>query len=145
MGRKFKKTGLVIILLIGIGISVGYFIWNKPLQDIASQSGLKISAVDLYNGFINDSTTAKLNYTDKVLEVNGVISSVSVNQQQQAIVLLKTNTKGAFINCTIEQTPNNLKEGMTTKIKGICTGLGMSDADLGIVADVYLIRCYLVK
>jgi hypothetical protein len=38
-----------------------------------------------------------------------------------------------------------LPENKQATLKGICTGMGMGDADLGIMGDVYLLRCYLVK
>jgi hypothetical protein len=38
-----------------------------------------------------------------------------------------------------------IKEDETVKIKGICTGIGMGDATMEILGDVYLSRCYRVK
>ena len=38
-----------------------------------------------------------------------------------------------------------LAENKQVTLKGICTGMGMGDADLGIMGDVYLVRCYLIK
>ena len=61
------------------------------------------------------------------------------------VTLIKTDTDGAFINCTLEQESNALLAGQSINIKGICNGIGQGDADIGIKGDVYLVRCYLAK
>jgi hypothetical protein len=142
MTSKAKKNGSIIFILVLVIAGAVYFLWNKPHKDVNSATGIQINAVDLYQSFITDSAKANTTYIDKVVEVSGVIQSTSVNQQQQKIVSLKTNSGGA-INCTMEQKNTAVKEGAAVKIKGICSGLGEGDAALGIMGDVYLIRCYI--
>ena len=104
----------------------------------------KVAAMELYQTFANDSAVAKIKYLEKILEVSGDVTQVDKNQQGQVIILLKTHTAGASINCTMEDTSGKIKTGGKIKIKGICSGLGQADKDMGISADVYLTRCYLV-
>ena len=144
MAGKVKKAGLIIVLLAVAAAAVGYFFWNKPHKNVSSADGIKINAADLYQSFITDSATANTKYIDKVVEVAGVVKSISVNQQQQKVVSLQTKIDAA-VNCTMEQKDAVIKEGATIKIKGICSGLGEGDADLGIMGDVYLIRCYIAE
>lgn len=145
MTGKAKKILSVIAILALSGAVTGYFLWNKPHQDVADAAGKKVAATDLYQSFTSDSVSAKKNYIQQVLEVSGVVASVSKNQQQQTVVLIKTATDGASVNCTMEGPADGIKEGSTLAIKGICDGIGQGDADLGIMGDVYLVRCFLVK
>ncbi len=142
MASKAKKIGFIITILVLAGVVAGYFLWNKPHKDVSSAKGLQVNAAELYQAFITDSAAANVKYIDKVVEVKGVIKSTSFNQQQQVIVALQTNNSDAAVNCTLEQKDAVIKAGAEIKLKGICTGLGEGDADLGILGDLYLIRCY---
>lgn len=145
MVGKAKKTGIIIVILVLIGAAGGYFFWNKPHKDVHAAEGIKVTAADLYQSFITDSTIANAKYIDKVVEVNGIVKSSSVNQQQQIVLSLQTKNDDAAINCTMEQKDVAVKDGTEVKLKGICTGIGEGDADLGIMGDVYLIRCYIAE
>jgi tRNA_anti-like len=142
MTGKSKKILLLLLVMVVIGAAAGYFMWNKPHQDVHSAESIKVGAVDLYQSFVTDSILANKKYIDKVVEVTGTVQGVAVNQQNQEVVSLKTASDGAYVNCTMEQADAIVKEGTVATLKGICSGLGQGDADLGILGDVYLIRCY---
>jgi len=146
MAGKTKKLILISIAILALtGGAVGYYMYNKGPRDVRSASGIKINADALYTIFATDSTEAKKKYTDKIVQVTGEITEVSTNLQQQKVVLLKTAVEGAHINSTLEIADENLHAGQTITLKGIASGMGQGDADLGIPGDVYLIRCYIVK
>ena len=145
MASKAKKIGLIVTILLLAGLSAAYFLWNKPHKDVSSAKGLQVNATKLYQAFITDSAAANAKYADKVVEVKGIIKSTSLNQQQQVIVVLQTDNSEAAVNCTLEQKDAVIKAGAEIKLKGICTGLGEGDADLGILGDLYLIRCYIAE
>ena len=146
MLSKRKKTIIFSILgIIVIGVSIGYYLYNKGPLCVKCADGKKVASEILYKNFSTDSTYAKKEYTDKILEVTGIVTQVSKNQQNQAIILLKTNESGASVNCTLEGPADKVRDRDAVIIKGICTGLGAGDADLGILGDVYLTRCYVVK
>lgn len=116
--------------------------WNKPHKNVEDAPAIAISAAELYNSYITDSANANQLYTNKVLQVSGEVGQVSVNQQAQQVVLLKTTVDEAFINCTVEGKKISAKAGDKVKIKGICSGYISGDADMGLPGDVFLIRCY---
>ena len=151
MTRRTKKTIILSILgLAAIGISIGLYFFYKGPVCVSCTSGKKVSSTVLYQAFLNDSITARKEYssnarTDKILEVSGLVTQVSQNTQNQAFILLKTAVSGASVNCTMEGPVEKTKEGDTIIIKGICIGLNGGDADLGISGDVYLTRCYITK
>lgn len=149
MTPKTKRTILFTVLgLIAIGAGVGYCLYNKkPLNPNDVSPDTRITSTELYRAFTKDTVAAmkKFSLKEKVVEVSGTVSGISQNQDKQAILLLKTDEEGASVNCTMEGPAENIKEGDNVNIKGFCPGLGVGDADLGIMADVYMIRCYLVK
>lgn len=149
MTPKIKRTILFTVLcLVAIGAGVGYYFYNKkPLNPNDVSADTKTTSIELYRAFAADTVAAKKNFSrkDEVVEVSGIVSGISPNQDKQSIILLKTNVEGASVNCTMEGPAENIKEGDSVKLKGFCTGMGASDADLGLVADVYMIRCYVIK
>jgi len=121
---------------------VGYVMWNKPHKNVKDASAVKITAAELYHSFIADSAKARTLYTDKVVEVAGEITKVTLNQQAQQIILLKTAVDGAYINCTMEEKADGHKVGGNISIKGICSGYISGDIDMGLPGDVFIVRGY---
>jgi flagellar basal body-associated protein FliL len=149
LAGKLKKTiflSILVIVLAGAGIA--FYLYNKGAINVNNASPEeKIAAVDLYRSFTTDSISAQKKFggKDEVIEVSGMVKSVSQNQQNQAIILLNTSQSGAYVNCTLEGSANSVKEGDVIKIKGLCSGIGEGDKEMGLPGDVYLIRCYLVN
>ncbi len=143
MGKNKRKIIVAILVLILAGGIIGFYLYNKEGPDVNDAPTIKVTATELYELFTKDSVSAKKNYAEQILEVAGEVSSVSKNQQGNLIILLKTNTSGASVNCTMEGPAGTLENGNKISMKGICKGLGQGDADLGIAPDVYLTRCYI--
>src|SRR5450631_3223003 len=102
MTGKTKKILFFSILgLVAIGASIGYYMYNKGPVCVDCSSGKKISSADLYRSFSTDSVAARKTYSGIILDVSGRITKVSLNQQNQSIILLKTNESGASLNCTL--------------------------------------------
>ena len=146
MNAMTKKKVLISLLLVAfLAAAVGYYLFNKGPVDVKSSSAIKTNAIGLYEEFDADSTGALKNYSGEILQVAGLVTAVSLNQKKEKIILLKTNTGGASVNCTMEEDPGEINPGDTVNIKGICSGIGQGDEDLGIKGDVYLTRCFLIK
>ena len=43
---------------------------------------------------------------------------------------------------SLNKSLENINESDIVSIKGICNGIGQYDADLGIMGDLYLTRCF---
>lgn len=139
---------IILFSVIGIAViggAIGYYLYNKGPVDVKNAAGTKVAASALYQSFTKDSVQARKLYGDKIIEASGIVERISQNQQNEAVLLLKTGESGAYVNCTMEGPVTQVKEKDSLSIKGICTGIGSGDADLGILGDVYLVRCYLVK
>jgi len=145
MSAKKKKIVIFFLAISIIAGLVGYYFYNKGPVNVKNADANKTDAATLYQFFLKDSTAAKKIYLNNILEVSGKVIKVSKNQENQVIVMLQTNEAGAYVNCTMEEKAAGLVENKEATLKGICTGMGMGDADLGIMGDVYLVRCYLIR
>lgn len=143
MRKKTKRNIFLIFIAIVVTIAIiGYRIWNRPHLNIENATAIKTTAIGLYIGLSKNDTISKSIYLNKVVEVSGVITQVSLNRQHQQIILLKTNVSGGSVNCTMEQKLNNIKTGDSIVLKGICSGYIGGDMDMGLPGDVFLTRCY---
>jgi tRNA_anti-like len=151
MTGKTKKTILLSIAVLAFAAAfIGYTLYNKKHFSVeGTKPSAEITATALHQTFAKDSALAKTKFigdevSQKVIQVNGEIAAIKEDQQDNTIILLKTATDGAFINCTLEGTTENINAGNAITIKGICTGYNF-DAEMGIPGDVILVRCFLTK
>ena len=143
MGTTFKRyASLIFIIVITIAAFIGYRIWNKPHENIKNAVAIKISAISLYNSLTNDSALKKPLFINKIVAVSGEVKQVSKNQQNQQVILLKTNVSDGSVNCTMEENIKNIKAGDMVLLRGICIGYIGGDNDMQLPGDVFLIRCY---
>ena len=143
--RKKKYVLLFLLTIAAIAAGFAYYSYTRTGVNVEKAHAEKITAPALYDAFLHDTTAAKARYLDKVLQVSGTVKRTTVNQQDQTVVLMQTSSGGAAINCTLEEKVDPIREGQQVTFKCICQGLGEGDAELGITADVYLVRCHLVK
>ncbi len=128
------------VLVFLIGALVAFNMYNEGPVNVAKGNAIQANPVSLYTSYTTDSVTAHKTYDGKIVELTGEVSGITENTQKQQVILLKTSAGGGNINCTMEQAAPDIKVGSMIKVKGICSGLGQGDADLGIAGDVYLTR-----
>jgi hypothetical protein len=143
MQANTKKSILLsLTVLVLAAVLTGYYFYNKGPLDVKSSKGIPATSTELYHSFSTDSVGAHKKYTGKVVAVSGEVTEISTNTRNQKIVLIKTGEEGGHVNCTMEGELGNIRHSGRITVKGIVTGIGQGDADLGILGDVYLIRCY---
>jgi DNA/RNA endonuclease YhcR with UshA esterase domain len=141
MKLTLKKTILLIVLFIGIiGAFIGYKMANKSHIDISTTSPeITVTATQLIDEFTIDELASNTKYLDKLIAVNGTISSIK-KEEEKGIISLKTDDDFGSVLChlSIEATQKiaQLKIGQNIQIKGICTGFLM---------DVILVRCEIIN
>lgn len=140
-----KRLWLVLSLVAVVAAGIGYYAYNKGPRDIRNAKGIEATATELYSLYDADTSAAQKKYSGQVIIVSGQVAEVMLNQKGEKVVLLKSSSEGAYINCTLEENNGELKPGGSVKLKGLCSGIGQGDADLGIKGDVYLNRCVIVK
>lgn len=132
-----KKSLAIILLLAIVGGSYAYYLFNKPVQSLASsKADVTISARELLADYEANEQEANDQYLNKVLEVTGTIREVQKENEQLNIVLDTDSPLGGIV-CEMEKASlEKLKSGQQISIKGNCTGYLM---------DVVLTKCVLIK
>ncbi len=129
INRKFNfmKRWIRIILVIVVACAVtggiiAYRIFNKPHRDVTQETGVALTAQQLYDAFKTNEQAANQKYLDKAIQLTGEIVDISKNQEGNIVVNFKTNDPLVMINCTFKTNPGELKPGQNITFKGICTG-----------------------
>jgi tRNA_anti-like len=133
--KYFFGIGIVLLCLAILGIHSIF----KPHQNVEGESpAASFSARDLFNEFQHDETAADKKWVGKVLEVKGVISSVSEAGKYESVNLAATSDGGvncSFLKKDVDSSTGFIK-GDSITIKGKCTGFLM---------DVNLVDCVIKK
>lgn len=135
--KKFLLIGLLLAIL---AIGVGLMIYHKPHKNMQSaKADFTMPATELYTAFETDESTANTKFLDKVVQVEGVVQSVSKDDAGKISVTLDAGGMLGGVICQLddlsEHAKTSFEEGEKVVFKGICTGLLM---------DVVLVRCVVV-
>lgn len=122
MYRLKRIIFIVIVFVIVCGFGYAYYIWNKPERDVSKENGIKISAVAIYDSFVNNEQAANISFLNKAIEVTGKVNTVKQNQAGKIVVYLQSNDPVFGVNCTFKQDPQKISKGDIIVFKGICTG-----------------------
>ncbi len=131
---QFKNTKAILFAtLIAMGISattVWYFaIYQQSAEynDRSNEKGITNTAENLVQEFIADESAANQKYSNKVVEVSGVIEKTETGAT--TIVFLKAGNNG-FVSANLKQAVNGLAVGATITVKGIFTGFILGEVQL---------------
>ena len=154
-----NKTLKTILIFVGIGIliagGIGLYMFNMPHRDIqATKSDYTLNATDIVTEYLKDPTKANEKYLDeegesKILEVVGVIASITTDFNNQKVILLKDVASKAGVSCTFSTETNSstetLKQGQTISIKGVIRSGATYDEDLEMYENVIMEKCNLIN
>ena len=132
---KYKKIllGLFIVLLAGAGVV--WYIFTEKFTDTANRkSDFTVNAMDFIKEFRQNASMANRKYTEKIVVVNGIVSSIEAADTTANIKFTNAST-GDYIIFAFQQQhladAKKLKEGQQVSIKGSCSG-GAYSQILGI-------------
>jgi len=141
-----KKLGLVFIAGILIAGGIIFYMFNKPHRDVqAANIDFNLTTTEIVSEYLNDSDAANTKYLDdagnsKIVAITGVISTISTDQKNQKVVLLKSENDKAGVSCTFTEATNmnaeKLQKGQTVTIKGVIRSGAGFDEDLDLYEDV---------
>ena len=132
-----KKILIGVVVLAVIGAGIGYYMFNKPVDKMASMTTDEtVTAEQLFTEYESDETAANQKYLDKVLVVKGEVVKTK-KDESKATILLDTGDMLANIMCQMESLDTELPaNGSTVSVKGLCTGY---------LTDVVLIKGILIS
>ncbi len=135
------KKLLLFLLVAGIvGAGVGYYLWNKPHEDIAAaKTDVAIDATQLFQEFNADETAATAKYLDKMIAVNGKVRSAETDAEGATKVIFETGNDFT-VTCELDKFAQHPRTtftpGESVTLKGLCSGFNF---------DVQMSRCVEVK
>jgi hypothetical protein len=137
MRKKFFIAGIVILVLLIIGGSWGWYKYNKPHQGVKGiKASASLDATALYGAFQADETKANTQYLGKVLEVRGKVTSVSLAPGSLGVQLDAGGSAQGGISCGMTDKDKTglakVSKDTYVTVKGRCTGYLM---------DVNLVDC----
>ncbi len=134
-----KRILLALLALALIGSGVGYYMWNKPHQNMATaKTDLAIDATALFTEYNADEAGCNAKYLEKVIAVSGKVKEVT-NDEGNVKVSLETGSDFG-VRCVLSTTSSHARTafspGETVTLKGTCNGLNF---------DVELSNCVEIK
>lgn len=156
---KKRKIIKIILITFGAGLviaaAVGLYMFNMPHRNVqASKTDYSINATDLVKEYLADPVTANNKYLQeegesKILLVSGIVASISKDQKDQFVVLLKESNEMAGVGCTFTAETNKnaeiLKVGQKIGIKGVIRSGAGFDEDLNLYEDVIMEKCDVIN
>ncbi len=121
-----------IIVLFFAGLAVWWYFWENPRRDVKNEAAIEVKAADLFKAYSDNEQQANGLYLDKVIQVTGKVTEVKTNQSGQQVVVLETTDPIFGVSCTLKAADPSLKSGMTSTLKGFCSGY---------LSDVVLREC----
>ncbi|MEZ4910965.1 MAG: hypothetical protein R2774_08890 [Saprospiraceae bacterium] len=133
--RKITLIVLTLAFICGLAI---YKVYTKPHKEVTdAHADFTLSSSNLYLAYSENEDEANAKYLNKIIEVEGKISTTNSLEGGASIALDCGDPMGG-ITCEFES-PESLKGmsvGQSVKIKGFCTGK---------LIDVVLVRCSVQK
>ena len=125
----------LVIAIAGTGI----YLYNKPPRNPANETGIPVTAQELFSKFTSNETQANQAYLNKVVQVSGQVLEVKNTNNAGKVVVLNTGDPMFGVACTLSKADAPVKPvqpGEKITIKGICTGY---------LSDVVLTNSYLIN
>ena len=99
--------------------------YSKPPRNVAKETGIPVTATELYAQFSSDHIQANQAYLNKVLQVSGQVLTIKNSQYAAPVVILSTGDPLFGVACSLSQVEpaaQPVKPGEKITVKGICTG-----------------------
>ena len=149
MPARFKLIIFYTTLLLAVAFLYFLYLFLQPVKDISSQkTEIYVSAEQLIKDFNTSPDSSDILYKNKVLEVDGKVSSTEVSDSFGTILLDNGGNYIIVANCVPKEYKNNLKaliKGHSVKIKGIYSGYVINDETYMIPAEIKIDKCTVVK
>ncbi|MFN0036017.1 MAG: OB-fold protein [Saprospiraceae bacterium] len=133
----------ILLLIVGLGLvgaAIGYALWNKPHENMAtSKADSTVDASMLFKEYNTDETSANAKYLGKTIAVTGKVKETSKTDGAPVKVTLETGDEFAVIcelDALSQHSRTDFAAGETVTFKGKCDGINL---------DVQLSRCVEVK
>lgn len=139
--KAWLKWSLGLIVIIGImGGGFAWWVYNKPHRNINNEVAVKVSVNTLLDAFKQNEKTASTQYTDKVLELSGIVKEASKNEAGKWVVNIENGAHTGSITVAFSALQDSLQPFDSIAYKGICAGYFPEDNNIVINEAVLLFK-----
>ena len=119
--KTLRVIALLVVIMIVIGGTIAYKLYNKPHRSAATENAVAIAAADLVKEYEKSEANANKKYLDKAIQVTGRVADTASNQQNKRVITLQGSDMSG-VQCTLLENNNTIKAGDTITVTGFCTG-----------------------
>jgi hypothetical protein len=124
--KPYVKLALLVVTIIAIGgIFSGVYMYTKQHKDLLkTEPDYIITSTDLLKEFENNESAAIIKFTGKIIEVNGIIASVTAGEANALSISLETGSGISSVLCTFPSVSDRslFKPGKKVTVRGECSG-----------------------
>jgi polyisoprenoid-binding protein YceI len=135
-----KNKIIIALSIIAVLIAAAFItlkIMTKNAQrNVATEKAINLTAIEFASIYKNYEDSANKLYLNKTIQLTGIISTISENQNSQTDAIIMTSDSLPAINCTIDGLYKSINAADTITLKGICTG---------ILTNINLVNCIVVE
>jgi tRNA_anti-like len=138
MKTSIKITLFIVLAVVLITFLTALIGFNKKHADTAkAKPDFVITATILQKEFEDNEEAASAKYINKILEVNGIVTSAAPSDSTHLNVSLKTGSDISSVNCVLPASGklSKFKPGEEITLRGECSGFLM---------DVLLKNCAII-
>jgi polyisoprenoid-binding protein YceI len=136
MKKKIIVALSIITVLIAAAFITLKIMTKNAERNVATEKAINLTATELASIYKNYEDSANKLYLNKTIQLTGIISTISENQNSQMDAIIMTSDSLPAINCTIDVLYKIINAADTITLKGICTG---------ILSNINLINCIVVE
>jgi len=135
---KYTIGFIVIVVIAGAGFA--WWIYHKPQRNINNEIAVKTETNALLDAFKQNEKTASTQYTDKVLELSGIVKEASKNEAGKWVVNIENATHTGSITVAFSALQDQVQPFDSITYKGICAGYFPEDNNIVINEAVLLFK-----
>jgi hypothetical protein len=126
------------VVIAGAGFA--WWIYHKPQRNINNEIAVKTETNALLDAFKQNEKTASTQYTDKVLELSGIIKEASKNEAGKWVVNIENATHTGSITVAFSALQDQVQPFDSITYKGICAGYFPEENNIVINEAVLLFK-----
>jgi hypothetical protein len=135
---KYTLGFIVIVVIAGAGFA--WWIYHKPQRNINNEIAVKTETNALLDAFKQNEKTASTQYTDKVLELSGIVKEASKNEAGKWVVNIENATHTGSITVAFSALQDQVQPFDSITYKGICAGYFPEENNIVINEAVLLFK-----
>jgi polyisoprenoid-binding protein YceI len=139
--KTWLKWALGILILVAIAAGgFAWWIFHKPHRNINTEIAVTIGTNDLLDAFKKNEKTASTEYTNKVLELTGIVKEASKNDAGNWVINIENSTQTGSITVAFSALKDTIQAFDSIAYKGICAGYFPEDNSVVINEAVLLFK-----